>query len=512
MKIIIGYPPLISTKGTPLLSQNRQFQWFKSPTYIYPVVPAYSATMLKNSGHQVFWLDGIAQNWTLEKWLAEVKKQKADLLMMETKTPVIKQHWKIINHLKSLSIIPALPAGRHHPLSIILVGDHVTALPEESFKNSQVDYILTGGDYDFLLLNLINHLTKGVKLEPGIWYRKSINYQQPARSAGGSTINNTGRFKLNHNLNSLPIIDRELTRWKLYAYQNGNYKKTPGTYIMAGRDCWHRKNYGCTFCSWTTLYPQYRVRTVANVLAEVGSLINQYQIKEVMDDTGTFPVGQWLKDFCEAMIKLQYNKKIYFSCNMRFGVLGKIDYLLMAKAGFRMLLYGLESANQTTLDKLNKGIRVDLVEKELAIIKQVNNETNGYLQPHLTCMIGYPWETKKQALNTLNFAKNLFKKALIDSLQATMVIPYPGTKLFNQAQKNHWLKTLNWNDYDMKQPVLKTKIANKEILQLIQSLYISFLTPKFIFKKMINTKSVSDIKYLFKAAFKILGHLIDFKK
>ena len=45
MKVMIAYPPIPSDKGVPLISQNRQFQWFNSPTFIYPVVPAYAATL-----------------------------------------------------------------------------------------------------------------------------------------------------------------------------------------------------------------------------------------------------------------------------------------------------------------------------------------------------------------------------------------------------------------------------------------------------------------------------------
>ena len=189
MKIAIGYPPLELKKGTPLLSQNRQFQWFTSPTYIYPVVPAYAATMLKQAGYEVFWLDGIAQGWSYKKWLKELKKIKPDLLVMETKTPVVKKYWKIIKELKGF---------RDLELKIVLVGDHVTALPEESFQNSPVDFVLTGGDYDFLLLNLVNHLTKGEKLESGIWYRKKIRNSQ-------FVIRNSGKFQLNHDLNSYPL-------------------------------------------------------------------------------------------------------------------------------------------------------------------------------------------------------------------------------------------------------------------------------------------------------------------
>lgn len=495
MKIVIGYPPFDDIKGTPLLSQNRQYQVFHNPTYIYPIVPATAATMLKKAGHKVVWLDGIAEKWTYRKWLDEVKKAKPDLMMLETKAPVIKKHWKIINDLKKL-----YPSRHTLNPKIILVGDHVTALPEESFQNSKVDYILTGGDYDFLLLNLVEHLTKKKKLEPGIYYRQE------------KQIKNTGKFRLNHDLNKLPFIDRDLTRWQLYAYENGNYKRTPGTYIMAGRDCWWRRKGGCSFCSWTTLYPTWRVRKVENVLDEIGELIDKYQVKEVMDDTGTFPAGEWLREFCRGMIKRGYNQKIYFDCNLRFGVLKKEDYRLMAKAGFRFLLYGLESASQKTINKLNKGIKIAAIEKELEIAKEANEEFSGNLEPHVTCMVGYPWETKKEAEKTISMTKSLFAKGLIDTLQATIVIPYPGTTLFKECEKNVWLKTKDWDKFDMGQPVMKTPMKDKDVMELTQGLYKSFITPRFIIKKIVSVRGIDDLKFFWRAGKAVLGHLADFAK
>jgi len=61
MKVSISYPPLESPKGVALLAQNRQFQWFNNPTYIYPMVPAYAATLLKSKGFEVIWDDGTLQ-------------------------------------------------------------------------------------------------------------------------------------------------------------------------------------------------------------------------------------------------------------------------------------------------------------------------------------------------------------------------------------------------------------------------------------------------------------------
>ena len=74
MRIAISYPPIESEKGVPLLSQNRQFQYFNHPTYIYPMVPAYAASMLHERGYKVFWLDGIAKAWSYEQYLEKFIK------------------------------------------------------------------------------------------------------------------------------------------------------------------------------------------------------------------------------------------------------------------------------------------------------------------------------------------------------------------------------------------------------------------------------------------------------
>ena len=87
MKIAISYPPLESSKGTALLAQNRQFQWFNNPSFIYPMVPAYAATLLKKSGYEVIWDDGIAEKKTYSNWLEDIKKEKPDVIVIETMVP-----------------------------------------------------------------------------------------------------------------------------------------------------------------------------------------------------------------------------------------------------------------------------------------------------------------------------------------------------------------------------------------------------------------------------------------
>jgi radical SAM superfamily enzyme YgiQ (UPF0313 family) len=483
MKIAISYPPLESKEGVPLLSGNRQFQWFHEPTYIYPVVPAYAATLLKKEGYEVIWDDAIAEEKTYSQWLREVEKNSPDIMMIETKTPVVKRHWKIIEDIKKVS-----PETK-----VVLVGDHVTALPEESMENSKVDYVIEGGDYDFLLLNLVKYLDeKQNLLEPGIWYREN------------GEIKSTGKFILDHDLNSLPFIDRDLTKWRFYAYKNGNYKRTPGTYTMVGRDCWWRKNGGCSFCAWSTLYPTFRVRKPELLVDEIENLVEKYNIKEVFDDTGTFPVGKWLTKFANLMIERKLNEKIYFSCNMRFGVLNEKDYQLLKKAGFRMLLYGFESASQKTLDMINKGVTVE------RIVKEIQWASNAGLEPHITIMVGYPWETREDAWNTFKLAKYFFEKKWAKTLQVTVVIPYPGTKLFEQAKKERWLKTTNWEDYDMKRPVMKTPLPEEDVELMARKIYQLFFTPGYVVNRVLTIRSLEDIQFILRGVKKVIGHIKDF--
>ena len=482
MKIAIAYPPIESGKGVPLLSQNRQFQWFNRPTFIYPVVPAYAATMAKNAGHTVFWLDGIASRQSAGDFISHLDAAQPDLVLLETKTPVVARTWDWVATLK-----------KHFPrLVVALCGDHVTALPGETMEMSQADYILTGGDYDFLLLNLAAHIEDpSVALEPGIWYR----------GEGGAALS-TGPFRLDHDLNTLPLIDRELTCWKLYSVQNGNYRRTPGTYIMSGRDCWHGR---CTFCSWTTLYTKYRVRTPESVVDEIGHLVDDLGVREIMDDTGCFPAGEWLRRFCRLMIERGYSKRIYFDCNMRFGALAAEDYALMKEAGFRFILFGLESANQATLDLIQKRLKVADIREGARLAAEAG------LDVHVTVMLGYPWENQAEIDRTVALARDLLKCGWAYTLQVTMIIPYPGTPLFRECQEKHLLLTEKWEDYDMRTQIMKTEVTACEIRRAIRRIYRGFFHPRALWNRLRHTRHpIEDARFYFRGLLSLLGHLKDF--
>ena len=481
-RVAIAYPPLPCGKGVPLLTQNRQFQWFSRPTYIFPVVPATAATMLKKAGCEVLFLDGIARGMTPEEFDRELEAFSPDVVVLETKTPVVKRHWRWIReHVQA--------SGGRRP-RFVLVGDHVTAMPEESMAECPVDCILTGGDWDFLLRNVVESGFDPAKFEPGVWYRE------------GGEVKSTGRFRLDHDLNSAPWIDRDLVHWELYSRKNGNFKRTPGTYIMAGRDCWHAK---CTFCSWTTLYPTYRTRRARDVVDEIEALVSKYGVKEIMDDSGSFPVGAWLKEFCNEMISRGLGKKVRIDCNMRFGRLGPDDYALMRKAGFRLVLFGVESANQATLDRFSKAIKVEDVEKGAAWASKAG------LDVHLTFMFGHAWEGPAEIANTVKLARRLLASGHAATLQCTLTIPYPGTPLFKELREKDGLATLDWDEYDQRRAIAKTPLATEdEIKRAIRAVYRGFLQPRALWH--LFRRNLFDFSFYYRGVRYLVGHLVDFSR
>jgi len=462
-----------------MLTQNRQFQWFSRPTYIFPVVPATAATMMKHDGHEVLFLDGIAGELSNDEFEARLSAFKPDYVVLETKTPVVKRHWKWIDSHRGL--------WRN-----VLVGDHVTAMPEESMAACGVDFILTGGDWDFLLKNLIAADGDASKYEPGIWWRED------------GVPKNSGRFRLDHDLNAAPWIDRDLVNWRLYADKNGNFRRTPGTYIMSGRDCWHAK---CTFCSWTTLYPTYRTRNPLDVVDEIEMLVSKYGIREIMDDSGSLPVGSWLETFCREIIKRGLQKKVRIDCNMRFGRLGFEDYKLMRRAGFRLVLFGVESANQGTLDRFVKALKVEDVERGCEWAHKAG------LDVHLTFMFGHAWEGPEEIANTVRFARRLLAKGWASTLQCTLTIPYPGTPLFRELKENNGLASLDWDEYDMRRAITKTPLASEDdIKKAIRDVYKGFLQPSALLHRLTTTRNLFDFAFYYRGLRSLAGHLLDFRR
>ncbi len=200
---------------------------------------------------------------------------------------------------------------------------------------------------------------------------------------------------------TLPYPDRVFSRW--WEYQNnGNYKYLPGTHMQVANGCWWGQ---CSFC--VEKGKPYEVRPVDDAISEIEEC-QKLGFREIFDDSGTFPTGRWLDEFCRKCIELGTPT---LGCNMR--LFSDVDWDTLARANFRMLLFGIESANQETLDRIHKGVKVE------DIIPTIKKAAEAGLEPHIAVMFGYPWETDMDALNTLHLVHSLLKKGYAKTAQAS---------------------------------------------------------------------------------------------
>lgn len=268
-------------------------------------------------------------------------------------------------------------------------------------------------------------------------------------------------FQIDVPFEELPYPDRVFTdaknkRWQSY----GNYKFHPATHMMASNLCWWGR---CTFCVDTLKLEQGEkrgLRTVEHVITEIDNLIS-LGFRECFDDSGTFPVGEWLNKFCQEMRKNNRNKKIVIGCNMKPISEKVVPFKLMKEAGFRFILVGVESVNQKTLDIIKKGQTQENVEKNLKAMSEAG------LEPHLTSMFGYEWETHEDAMRTVNFIHRMLKKGYVKTAQASVYSP-PRTKP-DPNSKGH---------------------------KYVPMIYDAYKSPEFWFRKLSDIKRWEDFTYL----------------
>jgi radical SAM superfamily enzyme YgiQ (UPF0313 family) len=377
-----------------------------------------------------------------------------------------------------------------------LVGDHVSALPEESMKNCSVDYVITGGDYDFALTKLCKALEEDRQIScGGIWYREN------------GKIKNSGRSEEVQNLDELPFIDRELTQWDLYGEA---YLYKPCTYIMSGRGCGRVGGVGvCKFCSWQhNLWScGARLRSPGNFADEIERLVERYNVKEIFDDNESGAVWnkKWLKKFHIEMRDRGLIGRVILSTNSRADCLDNETCELLKKSGFRLLKVGLESGNNETLKRILKKESIE------HIMGGVKTAKDHGLIVMLTVMTGYPWETESDVKRTYEVVKELmlYKTRFGDSLQASVVVPYPGTPLYREAMKNNWF-SINPKDYekfDMSQSVLKAQV---DAYMWCDKLWSIHKDPKFMFNSLITMRSTHDLKLAHKGFRSVMAHTNDF--
>jgi radical SAM superfamily enzyme YgiQ (UPF0313 family) len=280
-------------------------------------------------------------------------------------------------------------------------------------------------------------------------------------------------------LDSLPMPARHLLPMAKYRSAVGAAKRKPATSVLATRGCPGR----CTFC-YRIFGNRLRCRSGSEVAEEVKLLQDQFKIREICfyDDTFT-AVRPEVHAFCQGIEDLKID--LTWSCFTRVDTYDEETFRMMKAAGCHQVMVGVESASPTILKNVNKRIDLDEIEHVIRSMQKCG------LRVRTAFMLGTPGETEETMEESIRFAIRLNP----DLVQFNVSTPFPGTEMFEWAEKNHYLLTTDWDDYDLSRPVMRLPTVEPDVVERYyrQAHRRFFLRPRFLLKRLVGIRHMEDL-------------------
>ncbi len=383
---------------------------------------AYLLGVAKGRGLKAKYIDMAMDSVAIEELLDYVSQARPKLIGITAYTVQIRAAGIIAAQIK-----------RESPSTIICVGGpHATAIPHQTLDEfPSIDFIVRGEGEDLLpkLLDAMGNETMLTKL-PGVVTR-----------GGGQDA-----WCPITNIDDLPFP----------AWEEFDLSKYPGTYphrkklelpMISGRGC----PYHCVFCC-RALGHVVRLRSVQSVVAEIERNIREYGCESIafLDETFAFN-RKWSDEFFTTMITHGLNKRISWSCSTRVSNTSPELLRRMREAGCYYIFFGLESADDTTLKMIKKGITVEQMRNAIKWTKQAG------IIPVGAFIIGLPGDTEEHVFRAIRLAEELD----LYSVTFPIAVPFPGTELRAMALKHvHGMKIISddWDDYGKQaQGVMESK-------------------------------------------------------
>jgi radical SAM superfamily enzyme YgiQ (UPF0313 family) len=421
-----------------------------------PLGVLYIASVLENAGVEVSVLDQAAEESSIRTVVDWVMKENPDILGVSTLSRSSLVAPKIAEEVKKKNPNIPIVFGNHHATF------NAKMLLE---KYPYVDIIVRGeGEQTCLELSDYVKQNRSLKEILGITFRHNEQI-----------VSNPDR-PLIKDINSLPFPNRNLLRVEYHNTTMGiNASPKKFTSFLSSRGCLFK----CHFCSCMSITRNtWRHRSIENMLDELHILKNEgYKQLMFVDDNFTLNQKRVIK-LCQAMRKEKIN--IEWICEGRVDQCSYIMLREMAKAGCRMIYFGIESSSQKVLDYYKKGITPN--QSEMAVAKARKAGVDVIVGSFI---IGAPNETKKDIQKTFDFAQRIE----VDIPQISILEANPGTPIWDEFKNNGLLREENyWETGVFISDLCKNTVPINELKLMIHDFYkILLKRPRYILKQLLLT-------------------------
>jgi radical SAM superfamily enzyme YgiQ (UPF0313 family) len=294
-------------------------------------------------------------------------------------------------------------------------GVHATALPHRILSDFPSFDFAVLGEGEETLVELVRALSSGSPLDAihGLAWRN-----------GESTRENEPRARKD-DLDALP-----LPAWDLFPDAREYH-------VITARGC----PYQCVFC--TAPYGhKIRERSPENVLAEMYAVAERYQPRHYRINDESFAFKKERGERIVAGIKEHEElRAIPKAASLRANSVYPELMEGMRDAGFVYVDFGVESGDPEILTRIKKRVTMDELRHAVAVTKRAGIKVGG------NYIIGHPGETPATIRKTIRFAVELN----CDFNAFGIMTPYPGTEIYQMAERGEWgyrLRSTDWRDFN----------------------------------------------------------------
>jgi anaerobic magnesium-protoporphyrin IX monomethyl ester cyclase len=232
---------------------------------------------------------------------------------------------------------------------------------------------------------------------------------------------NSIHFLQRGTLEQYPLPARHLIDMDSYHYQiDGRDAQS----MIAQLGC----PFECGFCGGrnTQSFRMIRTRSVESTLAEVDELVGRYNKRGIMFYDDELNVNNnALMQLMEGLIS--YQEKRGVDLRLRGFVKAELftaeQAKIMRRAGFRVMLSGVESGDDGILKTMRKHTTREINSRWVQLCREAGLQTKALMS------IGHPGETKETILNSLEWV--LANRP--DDVDWTIITQYPGSPYFDKS-------------------------------------------------------------------------------
>ncbi|UCE96171.1 MAG: radical SAM protein, partial [Candidatus Bathyarchaeota archaeon] len=357
--------------------------------------------------------------------------------------------------------------AKRNGITTVLGGYHPTSIPKLLLTCPEVDMVVRG-EGELTMRELVQKGSPQGVL--GVSYKKD-----------GVAIHNTDR-PLIRDLDILPFPARHLRR---HSYRD---IVRPMEYdaLLTLRGCIGK----CNFCCEPYMSRGHlRCRSPKNVMEEILEISKHHggkPVKIMIADPNFMADPKRVNSLCDLLQGHNFN--MTFSALVRADSIARNPEVVrkMCEVGITSFEMGIESPLPEDLTSTNKGINLPFHRKAIQAIRENGGNAGG------TLIIGLPDHTEKDIRRFPEYAKEIGLTAAAFGI----VTPFPGTKFYEELDKDGVIFETDWDKFDEMHSVYRTRHLSKEKIEELATFCMAkfwtldtFIDRAKVFQKRTREKS-----------------------